>query len=122
MLYGIMMSYIIILLKGSEFNLVKDLSLNPNSATSVYIRIIPELEQLKTSDMTADDRIETARDLVISSLCKARMDCTENRKGISQDYIVKVRMIISKYQTINQIINYLNNAINIGKNYEKETN
>ena len=115
------MSYIIILLKGSEFNLVKDLSLNPNSATSVYIRIMPELEQLKTADMTADDRIETARDLVISSLCKARMDCTENRKGISQDYIVKVRMIISKYQTINQIINYLNNAINIGKNYEKET-
>ena len=100
----------------------EDLSQNPFSATSVYIKILPELNNIKNEDISSDDRIEKARDLVVSSLCKSRMDCEAHKKGISQDYIVKVRMIISKYQTVDQIIQYLNNAINIGKNYKKENN
>ena len=99
--------------------IVKDLSKDQFSATSVYIAILPELEKLNKTKMSRDDKVEKAKIMVIQSLCRARAECG-TRKSISQDYIVKVRMIISKHQTIDQIIQYLNNAINLGKNYTKE--
>ena len=97
---------------------MKDLSQIENSATSVYIDIIPELETIKKSNITEEEKLENSINIVIKALCKSRSN--EHNGGISQDYIIKVRKTISKCRNIDDIIKYINNAINKGKNYEKK--
>lgn len=107
---------------------VKDLSAIEYSATSTYTKILPELENLKTANIPNREKLEKARDLIISALCTARAASEHsyiNDKGksevgfsISQDYIVNVRISIYRCRTLDQIINRVNNSIENGKNYK----
>lgn len=106
---------------------VKDLSAIEYSATSTYTKILPELENLKTVNIPNKEKLEKARDLIISALCTARaasehsyVDKGKSEVGfsISQDYIVNVRISIYNCRTLDQIINRVNKSIENGKNYK----
>lgn len=94
-----------------------DLSLVEYSATSIFISILPNLEELKESTIPEKEKVEKAKTLIIKSLCKARSDCNTTPKGIGQDYIINVNRKLNTFRNINQIISYINNAINKGKTY-----
>ena len=99
----------------------KDLSLVANSATSTYINILPKLYELQSMEnMSENKKLENAKTLIIKSLCKARTECDTYPRGISQDYIISVRIKLNTFRNINQVISYINNAINKGKNYTIE--
>lgn len=101
--------------------MIKDLSKNEHSATSAFISILPNLEDIRDSDSEADEKLENARNLIIQTLCKFR-NSDDEKKSISQDYIISVRMTIAKHRNVEQILNYINNAINKGKNYSEGEN
>lgn len=96
---------------------MKDLSLSEYSATSTYIKILPELEQIKSLDIEDKLKIELSIDLIIKELISTMNSCPNIRKGISRDYIVNTRINLSKKQSIDHIIKYIKNAIEHGKNY-----
>lgn len=99
--------------------MIKDLSMVEHSATSLYIEILPKIEELKTSTLMNDERLETATNLIVQTLCKSRI---ENGGSISQDYIIRVRRNLLKCRTIDDIIKCVNTSIQNGKNYvEKGT-
>lgn len=89
----------------------------PSKAISVYSEILSDIENLKLANIDTDEQLEKAKNLVIQALCKARIENTKDDKdSISQDYIVKVRIVLQNYRNIDQIANYVNNAIEKSKN------
>lgn len=89
----------------------------PSKAISVYSEILSDIENLKLANIDTDEQLEKAKNIVIQALCKARIENTKDDKdSISQDYIVKVRIVLQNYRNIDQIANYVNNAIEKGKN------
>lgn len=97
-----------------------DLSKVEGSATAAFIKVLPEIENLKNNtDLSESDKIDEAQLIIIQELCKAR---NNNIGGISQKYIVEVRKNLTRLKRVEDIIKYLNNAINKGKNYEEKGN
>lgn len=89
----------------------------PSKAISVYSEILSDIENLKSANIDTDEQLEKAKNIVIQALCKARIENTKDDKdSISQDYIVKVRIVLQNYRNIDQIANYVNNAIEKSKN------
>lgn len=89
----------------------------PSKAISVYSKILSDIENLKLANIDTDEQLEKAKNIVIQALCKARIENTKDDKdSISQDYIVKVRIVLQNYRNIDQIANYVNNAIEKSKN------
>lgn len=89
----------------------------PSKAISVYSEILSDIENLKSANIDTDEQLEKAKSIVIQALCKARIENTKDDKdSISQDYIVKVRIVLQNYRNIDQIANYVNNAIEKSKN------
>lgn len=89
----------------------------PSKAISVYSKILSDIENLKSANIDTDEQLEKAKNIVIQALCKARIENTKDDKdSISQDYIVKVRIVLQNYRNIDQIANYVNNAIEKSKN------
>lgn len=89
----------------------------PSRAISVYSDILSDIENLKLANISTDEQLEKAKNIIIQALCKARIENTKDDKdSISQDYIVKVRIVLQNYRNINQIANYVNNAIEKSKN------
>ena len=89
----------------------------PSKAISVYSEILSDIENLKLANIDTNEQLEKAKNIVIQALCKARIENTKDDKdSISQDYIVKVRIVLQNYRNIDQIANYVNNAIEKGKN------
>lgn len=89
----------------------------PSRAISVYSDILSDIENLKLANISTDEQLEKAKNIIIQALCKARIENTKDDKdSISQDYIVKVRIVLQNYRNIDQIANYLNNAIKKSKN------
>lgn len=89
----------------------------PSKAISVYSEILSDIENLKLANISTNEQLEKAKNTVIQALCKARIETTKDDKdSISQDYIVKVRIVLQNYRNIDQIANYLNNAIKKSKN------
>lgn len=89
----------------------------PSKAISVYSEILSDIENLKLANISTDEQLEKAKNIIIQALCKARIENTKDDKdSISQDYIVKVRIVLQNYRNIDQIANYLNNAIKKSKN------
>lgn len=89
----------------------------PSKAISVYSEILSDIENLKLANIDTDEQLEKAKNIVIQALCKARIENTKDDKdSISQDYIVKVRIVLQNYRNIDQIANYVNNAIEKSKN------
>lgn len=89
----------------------------PSKAISVYSEILSDIENLKLANISTDEQLEKAKNIIIQALCKARIENTKDDKdSISQDYIVKVRIVLQNYRNIDQIANYLNNAIEKSKN------
>ena len=98
-----------------------DLSQVELSATSTYIELLPQLEALRGEPITEDEKVEAANDAIIKALCKSRNTCEAYCEQISQNYIVRTRVALSRYFKLEQIITYVKSAIENGKNYEKET-
>ena len=89
----------------------------PSKAISVYSDILSDIENLKLANISTDEQLEKAKNIIIQALCKARIENTKDDKdSISQDYIVKVRIVLQNYRNIDQIANYVNNAIEKSKN------
>lgn len=89
----------------------------PSRAISVYSDILSDIENLKLASISTDEKLEKAKNIIIQALCKARIENTKDDKdSISQDYIVKVRIVLQNYRNIDQIANYVNNAIEKSKN------
>ena len=89
----------------------------PSRAISVYSEILSDIENLKLANISTDEQLEKAKNIIIQALCKARIENTKDDKdSISQDYIVKVRIVLQNYRNIDQIANYVNNAIEKSKN------
>lgn len=89
----------------------------PSKAISVYSEILSDIENLKLANIDTDEQLEKAKNIIIQALCKARIENTKDDKdSISQDYIVKVRIVLQNYRNIDQIANYINNAIEKSKN------
>ena len=89
----------------------------PSKAISVYSEILSDIENLKLANISTDEQLEKAKNIIIQALCKARIENTKDDKdSISQDYIVKVRIVLQNYRNIDQIANYVNNAIEKSKN------
>ena len=89
----------------------------PSRAISVYSDILSDIENLKLANISTDEQLEKAKNIMIQALCKARIENTKDDKdSISQDYIVKVRIVLQNYRNIDQIANYVNNAIEKSKN------
>ena len=89
----------------------------PSRAISVYSDILSDIENLKLANISTDDQLEKAKNIIIQALCKARIENTKDDKdSISQDYIVKVRIVLQNYRNIDQIANYVNNVIEKSKN------
>ena len=89
----------------------------PSRAISVYSDILSDIENLKLANINTDEQLEKAKNIIIQALCKARIENTKDDKdSISQDYIVKVRIVLQNYRNIDQIANYVNNAIEKSKN------
>ena len=89
----------------------------PSRAISVYSDILSAIENLKLANISTDEQLEKAKNIIIQALCKARIENTKDDKdSISQDYIVKVRIVLQNYRNIDQIANYVNNAIEKSKN------
>ena len=89
----------------------------PSRAISVYSDILSDIENLKLANISTDEQLEKAKNTIIQALCKARIENTKDDKdSISQDYIVKVRIVLQNYRNIDQIANYVNNAIEKSKN------
>lgn len=89
----------------------------PSRAISVYSDILSDIENLKLANISTDEQLEKAKNIIIQALCKARIENTKDDKdSISQDYIVKVRIVLQNYRNIDQIANYVNNAIEKSKN------
>lgn len=89
----------------------------PSKAISVYSEILSDIENLKLANIDTDEQLEKAKNIIIQALCKARIENTKDDKdSISQDYIVKVRIVLQNYRNIDQITNYVNNAIEKSKN------
>lgn len=89
----------------------------PSKAISVYSEILSDIENLKLANIDTNEQLEKAKNIVIQALCKARIENTKDDKdSISQDYIVKVRIVLQNYRNIDQIANYVNNAIEKSKN------
>ena len=102
-------------------NIKYDLSNVEFSATSIFIDLIPKLQELKKKPMSSDKKTAEAKDMVIEALCKHRLaGCGNGRDSISVNYIVKVRSSIMQCRTIDQIIVHLNKSIENGKNYTKK--
>lgn len=89
----------------------------PSRAISVYSEILSDIENLKLANISTDEQLEKAKSIIIHALCKARIEnAKDDRDSISQDYIVKVRIVLQNYRNIDQIANYVNNAIEKSKN------
>ena len=98
-----------------------DLSNVESSATSIFIDLIPKLQELKKKSISSDKKTAEAKDMVIEALCKHRLaGCGDGRDSISMNYIVRVRSSIMQCRTIDQIIVHLNKSIENGKNYTKK--
>jgi cytochrome c-type biogenesis protein CcmH/NrfF len=99
---------------------LKDLSQMEHSATSIYISLLPDIESIKNESISDKEKMEKIILLVVSKLCKARNESLdENNVQISQDYIVRVRQTLSRQKNVRQIEEYINNAIEKGKNYKE---
>lgn len=89
----------------------------PSRAISVYSDILSDIENLKLANISTDEQLEKAKNIIIQALCKARIEnAKDDKDSISQDYIVKVRIVLQNYRNIDQIANYVNNAIEKSKN------
>lgn len=105
--------------KTSEKKAV-DLSQVELSATSAYIDILPQLEALRDEPISEDEKVEKAKDIIIVALCKNRNEAETYYEQISQNYIVRTRITLGRYFKLEQIITFVNTAIENGKNYIKE--
>lgn len=105
-----------------------DLSENEYSATSTYMALLPELENIKNEDLSVKDKHAKACQKIIEALCAAKMESTseyidENGESqtayaISQDYIINTRVALTRCRNIDQIIDRVKTSIENGKNYK----
>lgn len=92
-----------------------DLSRDPNSATSAFVRVSPILNSLKPLAMTEEDKIEIANTLIFNEL-KANW---LNGNSLSKDYITRVMTTIENKSTLDDIIKDIERRIEKGKNYNR---
>ena len=91
----------------------KDLSKDPNSATSVFIRVLPLLNNLTLLFMEEDEKVELARTIIYNEL-KA---VWSNSNSVSKDYITRVMTTIKTKTTLDDIVKDITIRIEKGKNY-----
>lgn len=92
----------------------RDLSKDPYSATSVFIKILPQIKSIKQITTNEDERIFRAKDLIIASLKHAQ---ERSPKSISSSYIESYAHRIDSCIDLNDIIDMVSRSINRGKNY-----
>lgn len=95
--------------------MIKDLSKQIHSATSTFINILPMIEDLRFESMDEQEKINKAKRIVVENLCKQR-----EHHGVSQEYIIQVKKTIERQKRLTQVIEYINNAIEKGKNYVED--
>lgn len=102
--------------------MIKDLSKEHYSATSVFMRLLPTIEEIGTENLSTNEKIHKVDLLVSGELSKAMLTAVneEGKSQISRDYIIKVRKTIQRQSSISQVIKYINNAIEAGKHYNTE--
>ncbi len=95
--------------------MAKDLSKDPNSATSVFLKVLPILDTLANLSMDENEKIELATNTIYYEL----KSVWHNGNSVSKDYILRVMTMIKSKTTLDDIIKDITIRIEKGKNYNK---
>lgn len=96
------------------------LALDPYSATSIYIAVLPTIESIKSLPLTDADKLLVAKKIVYKSVKKAREDCdkdktrTSKRNSIGPLYVEKLNEKLHNIKDMDDLIDYLHKAIKKG--------
>lgn len=93
--------------------MAKDLSKDPNSATSAFMRVLPLLNNLALLTMEETEKVELANNIIFNEL-KASWN---SGNSVSKDYIARVMTAIKTKTNIDEIIKDITIRIEKGKNY-----
>lgn len=89
-----------------------DLSKNPNSATSIFINIMPLLKGLQNTSIIEDEKVNIAKQIIMGELRAA----WQKSNNISKSYIIRVKDTLEVHTTIDQVIEDIETRIHNGKN------
>ena len=93
----------------------KDLSQVYNSVTSLFIELLPQIEEIKKdTTLFVEAKLTKAQQLIITALVKARNDSHQ----ISAERLNKDRIAILRASNIDEILYYMNKVIKNGQNYD----
>lgn len=93
----------------------KDLSQVDNSVTSLFIELLPQVEEIKKdSSLFMEAKLKKAKDLILIALINAR----NTGHQISAERLAKDRVAILRTANIDEIIYYMKKVIENGKNYD----
>ncbi len=93
----------------------KDLSQVDNSVTSLFIELLPQIEEIKKdTTLFVEAKLTKAQQLVITALVKARNDSHQ----ISAERLNKDRIAVLRASNIDEIIYYMKKVIKNGQNYD----
>lgn len=93
----------------------KDLSQVDNSVTSLFIELLPQIEEIKKdTTLFVEAKLIKAQQLIITELVKARNDSHR----ISAERLNKDRIAVLRTSNIDEIIYYMKKVIKNGQNYD----
>lgn len=93
----------------------KDLSQVDNSVTSLFIELLPQIEEIKKdTTLFVETKLAKAQQLITTALVKARNDSHQ----ISAERLNKDRIAILRASNIDEILYYMNKVIKNGQNYD----
>ena len=95
----------------------KDLSQVDNSVTSLFIELLPQIEEIKKdTTLFVEAKLAKAQQLITTALVKARNDAHQ----ISAERLNKDRIAVLRASNIDEILYYMNKVIKNGQNYDTD--
>lgn len=94
----------------------KDLSKKENSATSVFMRILPRIKEINCMNMPESEKVELASKEIIDGLTQAKI---KDAYAVSNEYIANYKDRLQSCLTVDDIIMKLRYSINKGRNYHQ---